>query len=313
MRKLIAIAIFAVPMIFLYAQQSVAVCTEAPEDVWTCTTDPPNPDLDGVQDTNNTPKTVNVLEGAGIDTVDSGNIAIETAAEADEVTVEEGDLVSESETISTVQGDDEVKIMKSTVRSTDNTCIDTSDDDDLIEIIDSLVECSTTGIDGGGDDDTMLVEDSTIASLNGGNPVRGSGGNDTATIRNSLLRSTDTAVSMSSGDDRVNLGTNARLNGILDCGSGIDTLAFQMEVPEDALGFFGSRIAALVPGDVQSIEIDGLVYDLEDCEIFLNELVGVPNVRPIPTLSEWGLIALAGAMGVSGVFFVLRRRSVSVQ
>ena len=43
--------------------------------------------------------------------------------------------------------------------------------------------------------------------------------------------------------------------------------------------------------------IDGLAW-MDDCE-----------VRIIPTLSEWGLIAMAGVLGIVG-FMVLRRRAV---
>jgi len=38
---------------------------------------------------------------------------------------------------------------------------------------------------------------------------------------------------------------------------------------------------------------------------------GVPQiVRPIPTLSEWGLIAMAGILGLIG-FMVIRRRKLT--
>ena len=36
--------------------------------------------------------------------------------------------------------------------------------------------------------------------------------------------------------------------------------------------------------------------------------VNVRSERPIPTLSEWGMIAAAGGLGLVGVFFAIRKR-----
>jgi len=79
-----------------------------------------------------------------------------------------------------------------------------------------------------------------------------------------------------------------------------------MDVPEEAVGIISSQIlqAGLPDG---SITINGLFYIWEDCELLVPELNGVPVVRPIPTLSEWGLIAMAAALGIVG-FLVMRRK-----
>ena len=37
----------------------------------------------------------------------------------------------------------------------------------------------------------------------------------------------------------------------------------------------------------------------------------VPPSRPIPTISEWGLIAMAGILGIFGLFAAIRRRKVT--
>ena len=47
----------------------------------------------------------------------------------------------------------------------------------------------------------------------------------------------------------------------------------------------------------------------EGTNIFAIAFLNPPPLRPIPTLSEWGLITLAGVLLLSGVLFVLRRRS----
>jgi len=82
-----------------------------------------------------------------------------------------------------------------------------------------------------------------------------------------------------------------------------------MDVPEDLLAFISAQLASKNPVD-DSITINDLFYEWVDCEEILNELVGVRNVRPIPTLSEWGLIAMAGVLGIVG-FMVMRRRKVT--
>jgi IPTL-CTERM motif len=42
------------------------------------------------------------------------------------------------------------------------------------------------------------------------------------------------------------------------------------------------------------------------------ELTPIDGVTPIPTLSEWGLIAMAGVLGIIG-FMVIRRRKTALQ
>ena len=82
-----------------------------------------------------------------------------------------------------------------------------------------------------------------------------------------------------------------------------------MEVPEQVLAIISSEIATLNPAG-GSITINGLFYIWEDWELLVNQLTGVRVVRPIPTLSEWGLIAMAGVLGIVG-FMVIRRRKVT--
>jgi hypothetical protein len=60
--------------------------------------------------------------------------------------------------------------------------------------------------------------------------------------------------------------------------------------------------------DDDPILCDGQVIENATC----NEDAGVcvsPSVaNPIPTLSEWGLIAMAGVLGIAGYLIVRRRR-----
>jgi len=56
-------------------------------------------------------------------------------------------------------------------------------------------------------------------------------------------------------------------------------------------------MASLVGPIGVDVVIDGLAW-LDDC----------PLVRPIPTLSEWGLIAMAGVLGIIGLLAIRRRK-----
>lgn len=55
------------------------------------------------------------------------------------------------------------------------------------------------------------------------------------------------------------------------------------------------------PLGVGDTTVDGLAW-LDDCLI---------EPRPIPTLSEWGLIATAGVLGLAGLYAIRRRRAVA--
>ena len=39
--------------------------------------------------------------------------------------------------------------------------------------------------------------------------------------------------------------------------------------------------------------------------------IRMENIRNIPTLSEWGMIAMAGVIGIVGVLFAIRRRTLT--
>ena len=58
--------------------------------------------------------------------------------------------------------------------------------------------------------------------------------------------------------------------------------------------------ATLVGSNGVDANIDGLAWK------------GACGPKPIPTLSEWGLITAAAGLGLVGVFFVIRRRKAIV-
>ena len=72
-------------------------------------------------------------------------------------------------------------------------------------------------------------------------------------------------------------------------------------------GGFGCGISDASQGS--GTEITEQEY--ENCRQKLIEGCSLKNVNPIPTLSEWGLIAMAGALGVIGLYVVTRRRKAA--
>jgi len=119
-----------------------------------------------------------------------------------------------------------------------------------------------------------------------------------------------------SDDDTVKLGTGAIVLNTMYGGSsftidnGFDNLVFEMEVPAGTIDFICSQIFAQDPQN-GSITINDLFYEWEGFDVFECDLQPVSIARPIPTLSEWGLIAMAGVLGIVGLIAV-RRRTQSV-
>jgi exosortase sorting signal-containing protein len=84
-----------------------------------------------------------------------------------------------------------------------------------------------------------------------------------------------------------------------------------MDVPEEALLFLSSELATANPAD-DSITINRIFYQWQDCEVIINQLVGIRVVISIPTLSEWGLIAMVGLLVIAGLLFYQKRRMAGI-
>lgn len=63
--------------------------------------------------------------------------------------------------------------------------------------------------------------------------------------------------------------------------------------------------------DMFSSGIPTTVEEYEDCRISLIERCNVRRISPIPTLSELGMIATAGILGMIGLFFFARRKKAA--
>lgn len=66
---------------------------------------------------------------------------------------------------------------------------------------------------------------------------------------------------------------------------------------------------------ITEFNIDGLDLDISDqqaalCRVSLIERCSL-NSTPIPTLSEWGMISMAGLLGIIGLYVALRRRKAA--
>jgi len=51
--------------------------------------------------------------------------------------------------------------------------------------------------------------------------------------------------------------------------------------------------------------------DFETCRRSLIERCDLKQINPIPTLSQWGMIAMAGVLGVIGLYAAMRRRKAA--
>lgn len=320
MRNFLYITIIAISVSFVYSQITFAACVGGPT-VFTCNTDPPNPDPDGVQQAgNNADLTVNVLPGAAIDTFLGGmdDEAIELGDGSNVITIDQATVSGEDDGVTAGDGGNLINVTDSTI-TCDQDCISTRDGQDNINITRSRVESiDDDGIDTGRGDDVLIVIDSQIlagpACCNNFG-ITMNDGDDQITIINSrvagftMIDPIPSAIIMGDDNDTVTLGTGAQIDGLIRCGDGFDTIVFAMDVFEGAVALISSQIASKNPaGD--SITINGLFYIWEDCELLVSELVGVRDLRPIPTLSEWGLITTAALLGLIG-FMVIRRRKAT--
>ena len=76
----------------------------------------------------------------------------------------------------------------------------------------------------------------------------------------------------------------------------------------------GEGLACLIA--VEGVDIDGLTLSPEEYSDCRQRLIQGCNLnenppRPIPTLSEWGMIAMAGVLGIIGLILARRRKVVA--
>ena len=330
MKKLLYVTILALTVCLAYSQISFAVCVQGPPNTFTCNTDPPNPDTNGVQTgftANNV--TVNVLPGAAVDTTGSNVDALQTSTGMDQFNINNGTIVSDESGIDSRSNADQIVVDGSSIVA-DRFGIDSGSGTDQIVVDGSSITSGNDGIFSNTSDDTVTVSNSIVTGADG--IFTGNSGNDIVTVTDSIITGDDDdfgirtsndddnvtvvrsvitgggdGIDLGSDNDTLTMGTGADIRGSIRCGSGFDTLIFAMDVPEERLNFFSNQIAAASLPD-GSVTINGLFYEWQDCEILVNELVGVRVTRPIPTLSEWGLIATAWVLGFIAILVIRRKK-----
>jgi len=284
MKNLIAAAV-VLATLFFAVPQAMAACVEGPANTFTCNTDNPNPDLSGVQESGNHNNIiVNLLPGAGIDTTAIETEAIELGrgnnqvtlngakvrSEGDNgiqtggggtgentVTVTESEIICYSDCIDILgDGNATVNVSKSRVESLDNDSINTGRGNDIVTVEDSVVLagpacCNNIGISTGDGNDEVTITNSRVAGFRDVDPPW--------------------AIILGDDDDTLTLGTGARIDGLIRCDGGTDTINFAMAVPPASLAALGTELAGKNPaGD--SIVINGYTYVWENCEELSNQL-----------------------------------------
>lgn len=205
-----------------------------------------------------------------------------------------------------------------------NTLVDT------VNMFGGSIIGPSDGIATGNGDDIINILGGIIQS---NEPIDAGQGNDQITIRNARLTGTN-AVKASVGNDLIILGDGAEISGIVECGSGddivilenvssfnidlnlgfieggpdIDELIFRQTVPLSQCDLLTTQINNLLPSS-GSFTINGVTYAWQNFETITPELECVEFTRPIPTLTEWGMIATAGLLGIIGLFAIRRRKA----
>ena len=194
---------------------------------------------------------------------------------------------------------------------TGDEAIQTDDGDDEIYIRGGFLTATDGVIEPINGNDTIIITGGYLKQLDDSNSaVQGNRGNDLISVSNAtidgLLATSENAINAGSEDDTVRLGTGAVILGDITGGPDFDTLVFEMGVTETVIPSLCSQLLAADPSEGE-ITINGLTYQWEQFEVILCELVPA-EPRPIPTLSQWGMIVMAGLIGIAGILYYQRKR-----
>ena len=307
---------------FSYSQISYAGCTKNGDTI-ICTNSVPNPDLVGIQEAgNNNNLTIEMQSGSIINTTAASTEAIDVGNGNNSLIMNNAQVISidndnamsfgsgnnlfhisdsqircEEDCIDMGNGPGELTLTGSLIQSIDNNGIDAEDGPDKLTVIDSQILageacCNNFGVTLGNGDDELSVVNSRIAGFTMNQPI-------------------PFAITMGDGINTVRLGNLAQIEGLIRCNESTDTdtIVFEMAVPSDEVDAVNAEIATKNPaGD--SIVINGLLYQWIDCDELVPQVVGGFSTS-VPTLSQWGLIAMAGILGIVGLM-VIRRRKATV-
>ena len=262
-----------------YAQCIVTGATPGGGEVIDCQGNDPI----GVVATGN-PDEVTVQPGANITT--DNVVSISVLEDGDTVNINGGVITTTGIAVGSVTmgvGDDVINMQAGTVNS-DRDCLRGGGGEDRIQVFGGVLNCGEDGIVGDIQDDIIFVAGAVITSLFGD------------------------GVTAGDDNDTVTLGSGANIVGDISGGDDIDTLIFAMQVPSDQVVSICDELEAADPA-TGSIEINNLFYEWKDFEIIQCNISG-GLTSTVPTLSEWGLLAMASILGIIG-FMVIRRRKVA--
>ena len=335
-KYLFAIAI-ALTIAFTYSSVSFAACGGGPL-IFFCNTADPNPDPNGIQQTGNPANlSIDVMPGAGIDTrISSGGNGLEgiDAGNGNNViTIKSASVIGQSNAIDKSNGILDMTITDSLITHVNNNTINiNSGDGSEIRIERSMVinpdgRVLSINSDPGAVNNLYLIDSEAKTLDTVGEGFDGGNGIDNVFVENSILQGGSNgnvipdAIDVGGDDDSVTLSNGADLRGLtpsgigpglIDCGEDFDTIFFTMNVPPQFLAQAQANLAAATVPD-GSVTINGLFYTWVDCELLVDELQAGPvgDIRPILTLSQWGLIATAGLLGIIGFIAIHRRKAAA--
>lgn len=345
MRNLSILIVFAAFLFFTFTQLSHSRCFGSGPDMFVCDSTQPNPDPDGIQQFGNANDiNVDVFPGGNIDTLNFAAInlgqgsntiningaRIKGAGRAvnnsgvntpDNAIIRNSELIGELQTLNLSIGDDFLDISDSTVTSTvQGFTVSLSDGQDTL----IMERCTVSGgpmnsanvVNAGLGDDDFTIRNSNISSSFAGDTTEGSISMDDGEDKLLLHDSTVTIagdvypITLQEGDDEMTLtGNGSTIPGGIDCGDGNDTIIFSLEVPAQNIAPITEEINNL-PTPNGGISINGFFYQYANCENLVADL-RAPEGLPIPTLSEWGLIAMAGVLGIIGLLAVRRKKAAA--
>ncbi len=269
-------------LFFGFSQQSYAQCvvtgpTQAGGEAVECAGN----DNNGVITTNN-PDMVVVQPGSNI-TSDLADGTIQTLDDDDNVQINGGTIINTAvlgpgheDGVNLGDGNDILNMIAGTINASED-CLEGDFGNDTITVSGGMLHCVDDGICGAEGNDVITVTGGVVIGDEDG--IDAEPGNDVVSVSNATVEtrgggSTDTAIETDSGDDTVKLGTGAIILGLIDGGTNIDTLIFEMSVLSNQVGAICAQLEAANPA-AGSIEINGLFYEWEDFEIIQCNISGI--------------------------------------
>lgn len=79
-----------------------------------------------------------------------------------------------------------------------------------------------------------------------------------------------------------------------------------------AINNSGEAICEIDTDEISPVTLDISILEYQSCEVRLTEGCGLPNpTANIPTLSEWGLMAMTGILAIAGALALRRRKAAA--